>query len=406
MKNFRKINDPIYGFISIKSDLLFQLLNHPYFQRLRRIRQLGLSEFVYPGATHTRFHHALGATHLMGLVLDQLIQKDVAISEEEYEAAQAAILLHDIGHGPFSHSLEYSLLTGITHENISLQFMKELNQEFDNRLSMAIAMFKNTYKRKFFHELISSQLDVDRLDYLNRDSHYTGVSEGNVNVDRIIFHLNIVDDQVVVEEKAIYSIENFLNARRLMYWQVYLHKTALGAERMLANIINRAKIVHETKGISPALNFFLENNISLDSLQEIPYVIKAFSALDDSDLTHAIKVWATNSDRVLKNLSNNMLNRKLFKIKLTNEPLEKSEIKKIKQAIAKQFGLLNKEAAFYFSHGEVTNAAYILGGKSIKIINKREEVMDIAQAADLPNIKAMSKIVKKYYLCLPKSLSL
>lgn len=406
MKNFRKINDPIYGFISIKSDLLFEILNHPYFQRLRRIRQLGLSEFVYPGATHTRFHHALGATHLMGLVLDHLRQKEVEITDSEYEAAQIAILLHDIGHGPFSHALEYSILTGITHENISLQFMKTLNIEFNQSLSMAISMFKNTYKRKFFHQLISSQLDVDRLDYLNRDSYYTGVSEGNVSVDRIIFHLNIVDDQVVVEEKAIYSIENFLNARRLMYWQVYLHKTALGAERMMVNLMSRAKVAHETEGVTPALNFFLQNQFTLDDLNEKPELIQQFARLDDADIMHAIKIWSNNSDKVLRKLSSNMLNRDLFQIKLTNDPLEKSAIKKIKAEIADQYGLLNKEAAYYFSHGEVTNAAYIQGGKSIKILRKNGEVIDIAQAADLPNIKAMSKLVKKYYLCLPKSISL
>jgi HD superfamily phosphohydrolase len=406
LRKFRKINDPIYGFISIKSDLLFKILDHPYFQRLRRIRQLGLSEFVYPGATHTRFHHALGATHLMGLVLDQLRQKDIMISDEEYEAAQIAILLHDIGHGPFSHALEYSILTGITHENISLQFMKSLNKEFSGALSMAIAMFKNTYSRKFFHQLISSQLDVDRLDYLNRDSYYTGVSEGTVSVDRIIFHLNIVDDQVVVEEKAIYSIENFLNARRLMYWQVYLHKTALGAERMMVNLMNRAKVAHQTEGVTPALDFFLQNQFNLDDLSDNPDIITHFAKLDDADILHAVKIWSNNSDKVLRKLSQNMLNRELFQITLTNEPLEKSALKKIKTAIADQYGLLNKEAAYYFSHGEVTNAAYIQGGKSIKLLRKNGEVVDIAQAADLPNIKAMSKIVKKYYLCLPKSISL
>jgi len=406
LKNFRKINDPIYGFISLKSDLLFQLINHPYFQRLRRIRQLGLSELVYPGATHTRFHHALGATHLMGLVLDQLRLKQINISQHEYESAQIAILLHDIGHGPFSHALEFSLLSGITHENLSLQFMKVLNKDFSGALDTAISMFKNTYKRKFFHELISSQLDVDRLDYLNRDSYYTGVSEGNVSVERIIFHLNIVNDQVVVEEKAIYSIENFLSARRLMYWQVYLHKTALGAERMLVNIINRAKVVHEMKGITPGLSYFLENNITLDTLQEDTTAITHFATLDDSDILQAIKIWSHNSDKVLKSLSKAMLNRELFKIKLTNEPLDKAEIKELKRAICNQYNMLNTEAAYYFSHGQVTNSAYILGGKSIKILNKKEQVMDITNAADLPNIKAISKIVKKYYLCLPKSLSL
>lgn len=406
MKKIKKINDPIYGFITIKSDLLFQIVNHPFFQRLRRIRQLGLSEFVYPGATHTRFHHAIGATHLMEKALDQLKEKGTEISNHEYESAQIAILLHDIGHGPFSHALEFSLLNGITHENLSLQFMKRLNIEFDHQLDLAISMFKNTYSRKFFHQLISSQLDVDRLDYLNRDSFYTGVSEGNISVDRIISHLVVVDDHVVVEEKAIYSIENFLNARRLMYWQVYLHKTALSAERMLVNLIARAKEVHSLNNVSAALKYFLENNITLDEIQDNPEIIDQFSLLDDADIWYAIKTWSGNTDKVLRQLSYRLLNRDLFKIKLSNEPLAKNEIKAYKLAISQQFNFLNKEASFYFSHGEVTNSAYILGGKSINILTKKGEVTDIAQAADLPNIKAMSKIVKKYYLCLPKTVSL
>lgn len=406
MKKLKKVNDPIYGFITIKSELLFSIFNHSYFQRLRRIRQLGLSELVYPGATHTRFHHALGATHLMGLALDHLKEKGININELEYESAQIAILLHDIGHGPFSHALEYSLIKGITHENISLQFMKILNKEFSGQLDTAIAMFKNTYKRKFFHQLISSQLDVDRLDYLNRDSFYTGVSEGNISVDRIISHLNVIDDEIVVEEKAIYSIENFLNARRLMYWQVYLHKTALSAERMLVHLISRAKEVHSLDNISPALRYFLENDFTLEQFQENPDIVHQFSKLDDSDIWHAIKIWENNSDKVLKNLSQRILQRDLFKIELGNEPLKKTDINTLKGKIAQEYKLLNKEAAFFISHGEVTNSAYILGGKSIKIITKRGRLMDIAQAADLPNIKAMSKIVKKYYLCLPKNVSL
>ncbi|WMN07251.1 HD domain-containing protein [Marivirga arenosa] len=406
MKKLKKVNDPIYGFITIKSELLFKIFNHTYFQRLRRIRQLGLSELVYPGATHTRFHHALGATHLMGLALDQLKEKGVSINDLEYESAQIAILLHDIGHGPFSHALEYSLIKGITHENISLQFMKILNKQFSGQLDTAIAMFKNTYKRKFFHQLISSQLDVDRLDYLNRDSFYTGVSEGNISVERIISHLNVIEDEIVVEEKAIYSIENFLNARRLMYWQVYLHKTALSAERMLVHLISRAKEVHSLDSISPALRYFLENDFSLEEFQDNPEIVHKFSMLDDSDIWHAIKIWENNKDKVLKNLSSRLLQRDLFKIKLDNEPLKKAEISSIKSKISQKFSLLNKEAAFFISHGEVTNAAYVLGGKSIKILNKKGELLDIAQAADLPNIKAMSKIVKKYYLCLPKTVSL
>jgi len=406
LKKLKKVNDPIYGFITIKSELLFSIFNHTYFQRLRRIRQLGLSELVYPGATHTRFHHALGATHLMGLALDHLKEKGVNINEVEYESAQIAILLHDIGHGPFSHALEYSLIKGITHENISLQFMKMLNKEFSGQLDTAIAMFKNTYKRKFFHQLISSQLDVDRLDYLNRDSFYTGVSEGNISVDRIISHLDVIEDEIVVEEKAIYSIENFLNARRLMYWQVYLHKTALSAERMLVHLMSRAKEVHSLDNISPALKYFLENDFTLEEFQENPEIVHQFSKLDDSDIWHAIKIWENNKDKVLKSLSQRILQRDLFKIKLGNEPLKKADINTLKGEISQEYKLLNKEAAFFISHGEVTNSAYVLGGKSIKIITKKGHLMDIAQAADLPNIKAMSKIVKKYYLCLPKNVSL
>ena len=406
MKKIKKINDPIYGFITIKSDLLFKLINHPYFQRLRRIRQLGLSELVYPGATHTRFHHALGATHLMGLALDNLLEKGIEINEQEYEAAQVAILLHDIGHGPFSHALEFSLLQGITHENISLQFMKVLNIEFNGQLEMAISMFKNTYKRRFFHQLISSQLDVDRLDYLNRDSFYTGVSEGNISVDRIISHLYVVEDEIVVEEKAIYSIENFLNARRLMYWQVYLHKTALSAERMLVHLITRAKEVHSLDNISTALTYFLTNQISLDQFQENPDNIDQFSKLDDSDIWHAIKIWEKNKDKVLQLLSKHLINRNLFKIKLSNEPLRKEEIQQLKTKISKEYNLLNKEAAFFLSHGEVSNAAYVSSGETIKIITKKGNLIAIEKAADLPNITAMSKIVKKYYLCIPKNVSL
>jgi HD superfamily phosphohydrolase len=406
LKKLKKVNDPIYGFITIKSELLFSIFNHSYFQRLRRIRQLGLSELVYPGATHTRFHHALGATHLMGVALDQLKEKGVPVNEIEYESAQIAILLHDIGHGPFSHALEYSLIKGITHESISLQFMKLLNKEFEGKLDTAIAMFKNSYKRKFFHQLISSQLDVDRLDYLNRDSFYTGVSEGNISVERIISHLNVVEDEIVVEEKAIYSIENFLNARRLMYWQVYLHKTALSAERMLVHLMSRAKEVHSLDNISPALKYFLENDFSVEEFQENPKIVHQFSKLDDSDIWHAIKIWENNKDKVLSSLSKKILQRDLFKIRLENEPLKKADINTLRTKITKEFNLLNKEASYFISHGEVTNSAYLMGGKSIKIITKKGDLMDIAQAADLPNIKAMSKIVKKYYLCLPKNVYL
>lgn len=402
-------NDPVYGFITIKSELIFEIIEHPFFQRLRRIKQLGLTDFVYPGALHTRFHHALGAMHLMGEALDNLRSKGHEISDEEYEAAQVAILLHDIGHGPFSHALEFSLIPGVKHESLSYMLMKALNEQFEGKLSLSLQMFRDVYPRKFFHQLISSQLDTDRLDYLNRDSFFTGVSEGKVGVERILKMLDIVNDQIVVEEKAIYSIENFLNARRLMYWQVYLHKASLSAERMLINLMNRthelAASGMEIPG-SSALKAFIQHPVSIEEFTAHPHYLKTFAQLDDYDIWGAIKLWADHEDRILSDLSNRLLNRELFKITLSNEPIRKKDLQHIKASISKQYGLLQKEARYYFAHGEVTNSAYILEGESINILTKKGAVKDISQAADLPNIKAMSKIVKKYYLCRPKNVYL
>jgi HD superfamily phosphohydrolase len=406
LKKKKIINDPLYGFITINNDLLFQILEHPYFQRLRRIRQLGLSDYVYPGALHTRFHHALGATHLMHIALDNLRQRGHEISDAEYEAAQVAILLHDIGHGPFSHALEFSLLEGVQHESISYQFMKSLNKQFNGALTLSLEMFRNTYHRKFFHQLISSQLDVDRMDYLNRDSFYTGVSEGNISVERILNLIDVVDDKIVVEEKAIYSLENFLNARRLMYWTVYLHKTALSAEKMLINLMLRAREVETKHGLSPALQTFLRNDFTLSDFQENEHALETFAQLDDYDIWGAIKTWSHHPDKVLSELSTRLLNRDLFRIKLTNEPLRKEEIKQVKSRLKEEMNILNKESRYFFSHGEVTNKAYVLEGENINIKTKSGEIKDISNAADLPNIKAMSKIVKKYYLCMPKNVSL
>lgn len=408
--NKKKIfNDPVYGFINIKSDLVFDIIEHPVFQRLRRIKQLGLTDFVYPGALHTRFHHAIGAMHLMTKALDSLRTKGIEITEGEYEAAQVAILLHDIGHGPFSHALEYSLLKGISHESLSFLMMKYLNRQFGNRLDLALKIFQNTCKKKFLHQLVSSQLDMDRLDYLKRDSFFTGVSEGAIGLERIIEMLNVVDDQIVVEEKGIYSIENFLNARRLMYWQVYLHKASVSAEKMLTSLMMRARDLavagHEIFA-TDALLVFLKSDKTLDDFQQDEQLLTTFGMLDDYDIWGAIKVWQNDKDPILSTLSRRLLNRQLFKIKLSNDPLSKDELKVLRNNIAEQYGILRADSRYFFAYGEVTNKAYIAGGQKINILSKKGKVMDIAEAADLPNIKAMSKIVKKYYLCCPKNVSL
>ncbi|MEQ8927781.1 MAG: HD domain-containing protein [Fulvivirga sp.] len=408
--NKKKIfNDPVYGFITIKSDLIFDIIQHPIFQRLRRIKQLGLTELIYPGAHHTRFHHAIGAMHLMSRALDALRGKGIDISDQEYEQAQIAVLLHDIGHGPFSHALEFSLLKGIKHESISFLLMKELNNHFDNGLNLALKIFQNTYERQFFHQLVSSQLDVDRLDYLKRDSFFTGVSEGSIGLERIISMLNVVDDNIVVEEKGIYSIENFLNARRLMYWQVYLHKTSVSAEKMLINLILRAKELTMAGKEVPAskpLQLFLANEYTLDDFQRNPDLITSFGGLDDYDIWGAIKFWQHVDDRILSELSSRILNRDLFKIKLTNEPLSKKDLELLRSVIVETYNLRKSEARYFFAHGEVTNKAYAPESASIQILSKKGKLLNITDAAELPNIKAISKIVKKFYLCFPKNVSL
>ncbi len=409
MNKKKIINDPVYGFISLRSPLLFEIMEHPFFQRLRHIRQLGLGDLVYPGAVHTRFHHALGALHLMGRLLDNLRAKGVEISEQEYEAAQAAILLHDIGHGPFSHALEETLLHGIAHESLSYRFMLELNNQMNGSLALALHMFRNTYSRKFFHQLISSQLDIDRLDYLQRDSHYTGVVEGAIGVDRILAMLQIKNDQLVVEEKGIYSIENFLHARRLMYWQVYLHKTAVSAERMLVNLIRRAQYLFkagESLSCTPALSLFLGKEYSLEDFQSNQELLMQFGQLDDNDIWGAIKHWQSHRDEILSTLSSMLLHRELFQIVLSPQLIRKEQIQQVRMALTSHKNLLQSELTYMFSHGAVSNEAYIAEGQTINILMKNGSVMDIAQASDLPSIKAISKIVKKNYLCWPKNISL
>ncbi|MEO5975825.1 MAG: HD domain-containing protein [Chryseolinea sp.] len=408
MNKKKIINDPVYGFITLHSDLIFDIISHPNFQRLRHIKQLGLTDYVYPAALHTRFQHALGAMHLMGKALEALRFKGIEISAEEYEASQLAILLHDIGHGPFSHALEEVLIPGIGHESLSYLFMDRLNSEFDGALNLTLKIFRNSYSRKFFNQLVSSQLDIDRLDYLKRDSFFTGVQEGTIGVDRIISMLNVHRDELVVEQNGIYSIESFLNARRLMYWQVYLHKTTVSTERMLVNLIRRAQTLvraGESLVASDALLVFLKNEVTLSSFSEDSQILQAFGQLDDNDIWGAVKFWRNNDDTILSLLSTMMIERKLFRIRLSAEPIKKNQLEEIREAVMKQFKLLRSEVPYLFSHGTVSNEAYT-EGKEINILMQTGEVLGIAHASDLPNIKAISKIVKKNYLCWPKNVSL
>ncbi len=408
MNKKKIINDPLYGFITIKSAVLFEIIEHPHFQRLRHIKQLGLTDLVYPGALHTRFQHALGAMHLMGRVLDSLRTKGIEISEEEYEACLIAILLHDMGHGPFSHALEHTLLNHIQHESISYLFMTELNKEFNGALTLALKIFRNSYSRKFFHKLVSSQLDIDRLDYLKRDCFFTGVQEGTIGVDRIISMLHVHEDQLVVEEKGIYSIENFLNARRLMYWQVYLHKTTVSAERMIVNIVERAMMLMQAGEAIPAseaLQFFLTKSRNIEELKINKEALEYFGELDDHDIWGALKLWQHHPDKVLSTLSRNLLTRNLFQIRLGANPIDKAVLDSIKMTISREMNILKSEASYLISHGVVSNEAYT-EGERINIRMKDGSIVDIAQASDLPNITALSKIVKKNYLCWPKNVSL
>lgn len=401
--NKRKIiNDPVHGFIHIPTELIFDIISHPFFQRLRRITQLGLTSFVYPGALHTRLHHALGAMHLMGVALDSLRTKGHQISDDEKEAAQIAILLHDIGHSPFSHALEHTILQGVPHESMSLLLMQKLNEEFSNRLSLAIAIFTDKYERAFFHQLVSSQLDIDRLDYLQRDCFFTGVSEGTIGADRIIKMLDIVDNQIVVEEKGIYSIENFLTARRLMYWQVYLHKTTVSTEQMIVQLIKRARFLvqnGETVFASPALMLFMQNTVILEDFEKNESYLNAFASLDDYDIWGAIKIWVTNQDKILSTLARMLLDRKLFKVMLSDEKVEVEILQNIKTKVKNQYQLKENELDYFFVKGTTKNTAYETKNDQILILTKKRGILDITDASDLPTIKALTKIVKKYYVC-------
>lgn len=403
-------NDPIYGFISVPDPLIHQLINHPYFQRLQRIRQLGLTSLVYPGALHTRFHHAMGAMHLTMKAVQTLQAKGVSISEEEKRGVVIAVLLHDIGHGPFSHALEHSIVNGISHEDISELFFDKLNTHFNGKLSIAKKIFNNTYKKKFLHQLVSSQLDMDRLDYLNRDSFFTGVSEGVINSDRIIQMLNVKKDALVVEAKGIYSIENFIIARRLMYWQVYLHKTVLSAEYLLVNILKRAK---ELAGIrlqegkeklfcTSTLETFLYNSVGKKNM---PAYLEDFSMLDDSDVFASLKEWAKCDDFVLSTLCKNMVNRRLYKVIIQNEPHHAKLVSNLKKKVQKQYKLSERESGYFvFTHSE-SNDAYRPDKIRINILYKDSKISDITHSSDQSYLSGLQKTVKKYFLCYPKEIA-
>lgn len=398
-------NDPIYGFISITNPLIYDLIQHPYFQRLRRISQMGMSYLVYPGAHHTRFHHALGCMHIMQKTVQVLRFKGVEISDDEENALYIAILLHDIGHGPFSHAMEHSIVEGVHHETISLLFMDKLNREFNGQLTLAIKIFKGEYHRKFMLHLISSQLDMDRMDYLKRDSFYSGVAEGNINSERLIQMLDVENDMLVIEEKGIYSVEKFLVARRLMYWQAYLHKTSVAAELVLTKILKRAKELVQQNAELPAskpLKFFLQNRISGEDFND--EVLHTFSRLDDFDIISAIKEWQFEDDFVLSELCRMIINRDLPKIRLQAEKVSKEEVSGIKQRFARLYDLSEKEAEYFVFKGKIKNQAYNKTGEPIHILKKDRSIEDVVEASDQLNLKALSKPVTKYYLCFPKVL--
>jgi len=396
-------NDPIYGFITIPNAFIYDLIQHPYFQRLRRISQMGMSYLVYPGAHHTRFHHALGCMHIMQKAVQTLQFKGVAISQVEEEALYIAILLHDIGHGPFSHAMEHSIVEGVHHEELSLLFMEQLNLEFEGKLSLAIQVFKGEYPRKFMLQLISSQLDMDRMDYLKRDSFYSGVAEGNINSDRLIQMMHVKDDLLVIEEKGIYSVEKFLVARRLMYWQAYLHKTSVVAELILTKILKRAKELSQNEVLLPInspLQFFMTHKITLDNFDNV--TLTNFSYLDDYDIMGAIKSWQFHDDYVLQNLCRMILNRDLLKIQITEDKPDKANLLILKNKFMQIASISEKESAYFVFKGKLKNQAYSKSSAPIYILKKDNSIEDVVEASDQMYLKALSKEVTKYYVCFPK----
>ena len=397
------LNDPVYGFITLNRGILLDLIDHPYFQRLSRIKQLGLTYLVYPGAHHTRFHHAVGAAYLMKQALSTFKELGVNIQREEERGALIAILLHDIGHGPYSHALEHSFLSGVSHENVSEIFMRKLDEQYNGELSLAIRIFRNEYHKKFLHQLVSSQLDMDRLDYLKRDSFFTGVSEGVVSNQRIIKMFDIVDDEILIKEKGIYSIEKFIVARRLMYWQVYLHKTVLSAEFLLAKIISRARELlrnGEKLFVTPELNMFLMKNISKFELEQEVY-LNAFASLDDNDIMTCIKVWMQSKDIVLSRLASMLIERKLLKVKISNTSFDVEQVNEIRKIHQKELGLNDHEIKYFVFQEQMINNAYDPRKDTIKIKYKDGTVKDITDASDNLNVSALAKPVTKYYLFAP-----
>ncbi len=399
------VNDPIYGFITIPNSLIYDLIQHPYFQRLRRISQMGLSYLVYPGAHHTRFHHALGCMHIMQKAIQTLQSKGVIINKEEEYALLIAILLHDIGHGPFSHAMEHSIVEEVHHEEISLLFMNQLNVEFEGQLSLAIQIFKGEYHRKFMYQLISSQLDMDRMDYLKRDSFYSGVAEGNINSDRLIQMLNVQDDFLVIEEKGIYSVEKFLMARRLMYWQTYLHKTSVVAEIILTKILKRAKELTQKNShlhCSHPLSYFLNNRVSLENFDVS--ILQTFAYLDDYDVMSALKEWQFNDDFVLSSLCKMILERDLLKIQITDDKPQKESVLELRNKFLKLHPLPDKEVDYFIFKGKLKNQAYSKSEEPIRILKKDKTIEDVVIASDQLYLKALSKQVTKYFVCYPKVL--
>lgn len=402
MNDSKIINDPVFGFVKIPRGLLLDIIEHPLMQRLTRINQLGLASVVYLGARHTRFQHSIGAFHLTTEAISTLLQKGNFIFDSEAEAVEAAILMHDIGHGPFSHVLEHTLIRGISHEEISLLMMEQINHDLGDRLNLALKIFKNEYPKKFLHQLISSQLDMDRLDYLRRDCFFTGVNEGNIGSARIIKMLNIHNDSLVVEDKGIFSIENYLISRRLMYWQVYLHKTAVAYENVLVNALSRAKyLVHEGEKVfaAPALYYFLCNDVNSDWFLSHRETLEVYRELDDNDIWSALKVWAHHSDKILSMLSTDMINRNIFKVEISNEPFSDAYVQEQKCRIANKLNLDVEDAKYFIGVNTIENDLYDLKEDSINIMYKDGSIKDITEASELLNVEMLSKKIRKYYLC-------
>ena len=402
MNDSKIINDPIFGFIKIPHGLLLNIVEHPLMQRLTRIKQLGLTSMVYPSAQHTRFQHSLGAFHLMSEAITSLTQKGIFIFDSEAEAVEAAILMHDIGHGPFSHVLEHTLIKGISHEDISLLMMEQINREMKGELNLALKIFKNEYPKKFLHQLISSQLDMDRLDYLRRDSFFTGVTEGNIGSARIIKMLDVVDDNLVVNSKGLYSIENYLMSRRLMYWQVYLHKTTVSSEKVLVNALLRAKklaLEGENVFATPCLSYFLYNDIDAETYRNSEEAQRNYAMLDDNDIWSSLKVWTGSKDKVLSILSSDILNRNLFKVEITGTPTEEGHINEVRTKLAARFGVSYEDAGYLMSVDTIQKDMYDVNDDQISIIFKDNTVKDISEASEVMNIALLSKKIRKYYLC-------